>query len=140
MRYHFQFFLGSRDLNLGLPICTANAYSDILLLPVKGFYSNVHAMISACLHTRDLLSYPIHDIRLLSQLESESISATTIVLVTSVTVYICVYKCIWSWMPKEGLRCFGTGDGDGCALPCGCWELNPGLSGRTVSVLILGFS
>ena len=30
------------------------------------------------------------------------------------------------WRPQEGVRCPGTGVTDGCELPCGCWELNPG--------------
>ena len=28
--------------------------------------------------------------------------------------------------PEEDVRIFGAGVIDGCKLPCGCWELNPG--------------
>lgn len=38
-------------------------------------------------------------------------------------VYVCVsYRCLVPW----GLRSPTTGVTDGCDLPCGWWELNPG--------------
>lgn len=33
---------------------------------------------------------------------------------------------------REGIGSPGTGVTDGCESSCGCWELNPGFSGRVV--------
>ena len=35
----------------------------------------------------------------------------------------------------DGVRAPETGVTDSCELPCGCWELDPGPSGRAVSAL-----
>ena len=32
-----------------------------------------------------------------------------------------------SWRPEEGIRSLGTGDTNGCELPCGCWEVSQDL-------------
>lgn len=45
------------------------------------------------------------------------------------------FMCIYVYVPymylmltevREGTRSSGTGDADGCELPCWGWELNPG--------------
>ena len=37
-----------------------------------------------------------------------------------VSMHVCMQR------PEEGIRSLGTGVTDGCELPCGCWEWNPG--------------
>jgi hypothetical protein len=42
-------------------------------------------------------------------------------------LYVVCNRCAWCLQrPKEGIR-FVTRVTNGCELPCGCWELNPGL-------------
>jgi hypothetical protein len=36
--------------------------------------------------------------------------------------FVCLYICTL----EEGIRSHGATVIDGCELPCGCWELNPG--------------
>lgn len=40
----------------------------------------------------------------------------------------CCFVCMYvSWVRVLGVVFFGPGVADSCGLPCGCWEMNPGL-------------